>query len=98
MSGNLSKADLEDSSVVTLKMKPFDPKIPTNTAFFTNFLPEQVFKALTDHLILKGIDFKISSKTWKLTYTLTRSEEIDEESEEESKEETQPPVSEKASI
>ena len=47
-----------------------------------------MFKALTDFLTDRGIEFEISSKTWKLKYTLTRSDERDEESEEESKEET----------
>ena len=90
LSGNLSQVDKEDPNVVCLKMKPYDPQITKNTSFFTNYVPEQVLKALTDTLTKKGIKFKISDKTWKLTYSLTRKEvkEEDEEEEEESKEES----------
>ena len=74
--------------MISLSMKPFDPQLARNTAFFSNYVPEQILKALTDPLAKRGIPFKISDKTWKVSYTLTRKDD-NQQQKEESKEKDQ---------
>ena len=53
-------------------MKAYEPDQARKaaTVFFSNYVPEQVLKELTDNLTERDIPFMISDKTWKITYTL----------------------------
>ena len=53
-------------------METHDPQLTKKTAFLSNYLPEQVFLELSDYLKNCDVSFKISNKTWKLTYTVSR--------------------------
>ena len=72
MSGNLSQADKDEPNVVILSMKAYEPNLARKaaTVFFSNFVPEQILKEISDILAERSIAFKISDKTWKITYTL----------------------------
>ena len=73
--------------MICLNIKPYNPELAKTTSFFTNYAPEHVLKELTDSLSEHGIPYKISEKTWKITYTFKKEKVIeDEEEEEESKE------------
>jgi len=53
-------------------MKAYEPNLARKaaTVFFSDYVPEQVLKELTDNLTGRDVDFKISDKTWKITYIL----------------------------
>ena len=72
MSGNLSQTDKDDPNVVILNMKAYEPNEARKaaTVFFSNYVPEQILKEITDNLAERSIPYKISDKTWKITYTL----------------------------
>ena len=83
LSGNLSQADKQDPNVICLNIKPYNPELAKTTSFFTNYVPEHVLKELTDSLSEHGIPYKISEKTWKITYTFKKEKIIEDEEEEE---------------
>ena len=65
-------------------MKPYEPNLAkkTATSFFSNYVPEQILKEITDSLKTREKSFKISDRTWKITYTLQRESKIGEENQE----------------
>ena len=65
-------------------MKAYEPNLAkkTATSFFSNYVPEQILKEITDYLKTREKPFKISDRTWKITYTLKRESNIDGDNQE----------------
>jgi len=74
MSGDLTEEEQKDPNIIKLNMKPYNSQLAKNTAFFTDYTPEQILKELTTSLNSNNTQFDISNHTWKITFTKTREE------------------------
>ena len=76
---NDSETKVENAGSTNLALKPYDQKLAKNTAFFTDYTPEEILNEITSSLEEHKIPFKISDKAMKLTFIKTREEQAEEQ-------------------
>ena len=60
--------EIPENRIVRLDLKPYNPTLANPRHFFVYASADKITKEITDFLNRYDITFKISPKTWKLTY------------------------------
>ena len=59
---------MANPDVVKLNLKQYDPKVGKTMNFFSNAPPEEILGDLATLLDKKHTKYRISAKSWKLSY------------------------------
>ena len=65
--------EIPENHIVRLDIKPYNPAFTNPRHFFSDWSTELIVKEITTYLNRYEIEFKISAKTWKLTYDIQKS-------------------------
>ena len=65
--------EIPENHIVRLDIKPYNPEFANPRHFFSNWSADKIAKEITDYLNRYDLSFKISAKTWKLTYDVQKS-------------------------
>ena len=76
---NDNETKVENAGSNNLKLKPYDQKLAKNTAFFSDYTPEEIMNEIASSLEEHKIQFKISDNAMKFTFIKTREEQAEEQ-------------------